>query len=60
MTAQEFNRRMAEIYPDDWADLFGAEAATHRRADALMCKFLREAGCGDGIDRFENATKWYE
>jgi hypothetical protein len=36
------------------------EANTHRRADELMCEYLRWLGYGEGIDLFEESTRWYE
>ena len=31
----------------------------HRKMDALMCEVLRSIGYDDGIDIFEETSKWY-
>lgn len=32
---------------------------SHIVADSYMCELLRELGYGEGVDVFENMSKWY-
>jgi len=62
MTPEEFTRRMHVIYTDcEWDKQYlgGDAEGSHQAADALMCEFLRDAGCGEAVDLFEDATRWY-
>ena len=58
ITPEEFAKRMQgikELYSD-----FHDTDERHVAMDDLMCELLRELGYGDGIDIFDNTSKWYE
>ena len=52
MTPEEFARRMQEIDSGD-------PETSHREADELMARVLRELGYGAGVDVFDNMSRWY-
>ncbi len=56
LTPAEFAERMKAIFPDDGC--YDEEVA-HGEADKLMCHVLRSLGYGDGVQRFDDAKKWY-
>ena len=58
ITPEEFAKRMQgikELYSD-----FHDTDERHIAMDNLMCELLRELGYGEGIDIFDNTSKWYE
>ncbi len=58
MEKEEFKSAMAEI--SQKADVAGGDLEmSHAHADVLLCKALREAGYGDGVDIYEKLGKWY-
>lgn len=56
MTPEEFKKAMVKIregiYRNDLE-------MSHIESDDLLCKALREAGYGEGIDIYETMEKWY-
>ena len=53
MTPEEFKKEMLEI--SKLGDLEGS----HKIADNLLCKILKEFGYKEGVEIFEKMTKWY-
>ena len=41
-----------ECFTDD-------EEIDHKRADAILCEFLRSLGYNDLVDEFDRVHKWY-
>ncbi len=57
MEKEEFKSAMVKISQE--ADADGNLEMSHAEADELLCKALREAGYGDGVDIYEKLGKWY-
>lgn len=55
MTPEEFSKKMQEI-KDQLED---DEEVVHVKMDCLMCTVLEELGYGEGINIFEQTSKWY-
>ena len=56
MTPEEFKQKMEEFACGD--DRHMGEGG-HMQVDDLMCQLLRELGYGEGVQVFEESTKWY-
>lgn len=64
MTPEEFKKAMIKIRKEiHEVPVRGTEVIdledSHVESDNLLCKALREAGYGDGIDIYEKMEKWY-
>lgn len=53
MTAEQFRYKMECLSKMDDVEV------CHERMDELMCELLRDIGYKDGVDIFENTSKWY-
>ena len=53
MSAEDFAEAMREI-SRGWD-----EEDTHYKGDQLLCSQLRALGYGDGVEVFQNMSKWY-
>jgi hypothetical protein len=58
ISPDEFKKRMARIAKPDGNGSYDYER-THKIADRLMCKTLRDAGFGEGVKIFEEMFKYY-
>ena len=57
ITPEIFAERMKNIQ-ELYSDRYDTEER-HKAMDDLMCELLRELGYGEGIDIFEETSKWY-
>lgn len=59
MTPETFTRKMKELYADTSTFPSCDIEDMHGKADDLMCEALRSLGYGEGVEFFENSTRWY-
>lgn len=56
MTPEEFKNRMIELQEMHHQ----SPSIFHEEADNLMSTLLESLGYGEGVEIFDNATKWYD
>ena len=61
MTPEEFAKKMKKISDNlkYQNDVYYDEEDAHMQMDDLMSDLLRQLGYGEGIDIFDNTSKWY-
>lgn len=61
MTPEEFAKKMKKISDNlkYQNDAYYDEEDAHMQMDDLMSDLLRQLGYGEGIDIFDNTSKWY-